>query len=54
MYAILKPLVIIFKQCVDTGVFPSSWKKNNVVPIRKKGDKQTVKNYRLVLLLSIS
>ena len=51
--AILKPLVIIFKQCVDTGVFPSERKKGNIVPIHKKGDKQTLKNYHPVSLVSI-
>ena len=35
-----KPLVIIFKQCVDTGIFPSEWKKGIMVPIHKKGDKK--------------
>ena len=44
--AIYKPLAIIFKQCVDTAIFPSEWKKGNIVPIHKKGDKQTLKNYR--------
>ena len=34
--AILKPLDIIFKQCVDRFVFPSKWKKGNIVPIHKK------------------
>ena len=29
------------------------WKRGNIVPIRKKGDKQTLKNYRLVSLLPI-
>ena len=37
--AIYEPLVTIFKQCVDTGIFPSDWKKGNIVPIHKKGDK---------------
>ena len=48
-----KPLDIIFKQCVDTGVFPAEWKKGNIVSIHKKGDKQTLKNYLPVSLLPI-
>ena len=46
--AIFKPLAMIFKQCVDIGVFPSTWKKSNIVPIHKKGNKQTLENYRPV------
>ena len=49
--AIFKPLGIIFKQCVDTGIFLSEWKKHNIDPILKKGDKQTLKNDRPVSLL---
>ena len=48
--AIYKPLAIIFKQCIDTGIFPSEWKKGNIVHIHKKGDKQTLKNYPGLLL----
>ena len=51
--SIYKPLEIIFKQCIETGIFPSEWKKANVVPIHKKGDKQTLENYRPVSLLPI-
>ena len=51
--AIYKPLVIIFKKCLDTGIFPSEWKKGNIVPTHKNGDKQTLKNYRSVSLLSV-
>ena len=51
--AIYEPLAIIFEQCVDTGIFPSEWKKDNIVAIHKKGGKQTLKIYRLVSLLPI-
>ena len=33
--------------------FPNIWKKSNVVPIHKKGDKQLINNYRPVSLLPI-
>ena len=51
--AIFKPLAITFKQCVGAGVFPPEWKKGNTVPIHKKGDKQTLRNYCPVSLLPI-
>ena len=51
--SIYKPLEMIFKQCIETGFLPSGWKKTNIVPIHKKGDKQTLENYRPVLLLPI-
>ena len=51
--AICRPLNIIFKMCLNTGKFPSEWKKGNVAPIHKKDDKQNVKNYHPVSLLPI-
>ena len=51
--SICKPLNISFKNCLRTGKFPLEWKKANIVPIHKKGDKQTVKNYRPVSLFPI-
>ena len=35
------------------GKFPIEWKKTNAVPVRKKGDKQILKNYWPVSLLPI-
>ena len=50
---IFKPLELSFKQALTTSVFPSEWKKGNIVPRYKKGDKQNIKNYRSVSLLPI-
>ena len=51
--SICKPLRLIFNHCIKSGIYPCEWKKANVVPIHKKGDKQTFKNYRSVSLLPI-
>ena len=51
--SIYKHLEIIFKHCIETGVFSSEWKKTNIVPIHKKGDRQTLESYGPVLPLPI-
>ena len=51
--SILKPLKLIFESWLRTRLFPDQWKKANVVPIHKKGDKQLIENYRPVSLLPI-
>ena len=51
--SIYKPLNLIFKSCLETGQFLSDWRKTNVVPVVKKGDRQLVKNYRPISLLPI-
>ena len=51
--AIVEPLCMIFERCIETGIYPSSWKKANVVPIHKKGSRQCKNNYRPISLLPI-
>ena len=52
--SICKPLKLIFQSCLESGKFSSKWKKANVVPIHKIGDKQILKNYRSISLLPIT
>ena len=51
--SIIPPLSLLFQNCIDTRTFPDTWKKSNIVPVHKKGDKQIVDNYRPVSLLPI-
>ena len=51
--AILKPLTILFKNCISEGICPDNWKKYKIFPVHRKGDKQIVDNYRPVSLLTV-
>ena len=51
--ALVKPLSLIYSNCIDTGVFPDIWKKSNIVPVYKRGDKQIIDNYIPISLLPI-
>ena len=51
--SVVKPLSIIFNDCIDTGTFLDTWKQSNIIPVHKKGDKQIVDNNRPVSLSSI-
>ena len=51
--SISKPLYLIFRNCLETELFPKEWKKANIFPVHKKGDKQLIINYRPVSFLPI-
>ena len=48
-----RPLEVIFNDCLASGIYPSDWKKGNIVPVYKKNDKQRLNNYRPISLLPI-
>ena len=45
--------MIIYRNRLKEGWFPSNWKKANVTPIYKKGDKNILSNYRPISVLPI-
>ena len=51
--AIVKPLTVLFKNCIGQGIFPDDWKKSNICSNHQKDDKQIVNNYRPLPLLPI-
>ena len=51
--SLCRPLELIFNDCVANGIFPSDWKKGNIVPVQDKNDKQRLNNYRPISLLQI-
>ena len=51
--SIVEPLCLIFEKCIETGKYPSIWKKANIVPVHKKDSRQNKENYRPISLLPI-
>ena len=51
--SISKPLTLLYKNCLNQGIFPDIWKKANVIPVHKKNDKSIMSNYRPISLLPI-
>ena len=51
--SIVEPLCLIFEKCLETGTYPSIWKKANIIPVHKKESRQNKKNYRPISLLPI-
>ena len=50
---LVEPLSQIYKNCINSGVFPDIWKKSHIIPRYKKNDKCCINNYRPVSLLPI-
>ena len=48
------PLKILLVNSVNQAVFPSRWKKANVISVHKKNEKCIVNNYWPVSLLSVA
>ena len=51
--SIVEPLCLIFGKCLETGIYPTIWKKANIIPVHKKDSRQSKKNYRPFSLLPI-
>ena len=45
---------LLFQKSLDQGKIPLDWKKANIVPVFKKGDKSKAENYRPISLTSIT
>ena len=52
--SVFRPLKLIFQSCLESGKFPIEWEKTNVIPVHKKCDKNILKKYRPISLLSIA
>ena len=54
MASFLAPsLTLLFKASFTQGILPDDWKKANVIPVYKKGDRSCAANYRSISLTCI-
>ena len=42
--SIIPAISLIYQNCINSEIFSNIWKKSNIVPIHKMGDKQVVDN----------
>lgn len=54
IHPLLMPLRHIFKISLDSGSFPTRWKRSYMFPVHKKGDRCNMANYRGITSLSSS
>ena len=50
---LVERLSLIYKNCINSGVFPDIWKRSHIIPAHKKNDKHCINNYCPVSLLTI-
>ncbi|KFQ76508.1 hypothetical protein N335_02387, partial [Phaethon lepturus] len=50
---VAKPLPMISEKSWQSGEVPGNWKKENIAPVYKKGQKEDPGNYRPVSLTSV-
>ena len=51
--SLVRPVSIISRNSLNSCIYPSTWKKANVIPVHKKDDKQCVNNHRPLSLLPV-
>ena len=52
-HQLVEPLQYLFNLSLDSGIVPDALKLAKVIPIHKKGDKQSIDNYRPISLLNV-
>lgn len=52
-HSIVPSLTKLFNLSLTTATVPESWKRANVIPVHKKGDKDVTNNYRPISLLCV-
>ena len=50
---VVEPLSLTYKNCIDSGISPDTWKRSHSIPTYEKNDKRIINNYRPVSLLPI-
>ena len=50
---IVRPLKYLFESSLTAGIFPEDWRKGSIIPVYKKGRRNSQQNYRPISLFPI-